>query len=234
MYSRLEHHDKQVILKQTAMFLGGTVLLSAAFLFLILPAFIRFLAFRTLGSKIVVEETDTLPSRPFLSSPFDATSSAQITLTGSAQAKQKIILLIGGVPGPETTAGDNGSFSFSQVGLESGGNTFVAVSENDKGTRSNPSNTVTISYVKDAPKLEISTPATDTTITQRKQNPATVAGKTDSGNKVYINDRLQFVGSDGSFSGKVQLSDGDNTIVVKAVNPAQVETTQEISVHFQP
>src|SRR5690349_21700749 len=116
MYSRLEHHDRQKILKQTFLFLGGTILLSIVFLFLILPAFIRFLAYRNLGSKIVVEQTETLPSKPFLSSPFEATSSAQITLTGTAQAKQKIILLIGGVPGPETTAADNGSFTFSQVG----------------------------------------------------------------------------------------------------------------------
>ena len=97
-----------------------------------------------------------------------------------------------------------------------------------------PSNTVTVAFVKDAPKLEITSPEGETTISQRKQNPVTVKGKTDPGDKVYINDRLSFVSADGSFSGQVQLSEGDNTIVVRALNAAAVETTMEVLVHYTP
>lgn len=234
MYSRLLKHDRSSLIKQTVFFFGLSIALSLAFLFVILPLFIKFLAFRNLSSKITYTEENTLSMRPYLSAPYDATSSAQISLSGTAQSGQKIILLQNGASGADTTANDQGSFSFDSVSLEAGQNTFSAVSENAEGERSNPSNVVTISYVKDAPKLEVSEPANDSTVTQRKQNPVRVRGKTDPGNKVYISDRLQFVSGDGSFTGQVQLSEGENTITVKAVNPAQIETIQEIKVKFSP
>lgn len=234
MYSRLANHDRRTLLRQTIFFSAGSVALVIAFLFVILPAFIKFLAFRNLSSKIAVTDDAVLATRPSLSSPYEATSSSSITLTGRSQGDRKIILLQNGVPGPETSANDEGDFSFENVSLESGSNTFTAVSENEKGERGNPSSPVNISYVKDAPKLEISEPANDATISQRKQNPVVIKGKTDPGNRIYINEKLQFVSSDGSFSGQFQLTEGDNTITVKAVNPASIETIQELSVRFQP
>ncbi len=233
-HSRLEHHERSVLLKQTLIFTGSGVGLIIAFLFLILPAFIRVMALRNLGSKIVIEDTAILPARPFLAEPFSATSSASIDLTGNAQAGFKVILLHNGVAGLETTASENGSFTFSDVSLTDGENVFTAVAENDKEERSNPSSEVHISLVKDAPKLEVTQPADGSEITKRKDNPVTVKGTTDKGNKVYMNDRMLFVANDGSFSGAVQLSEGENTIVVKAVNPAGIESVSELKLSYRP
>ncbi|MEP7167521.1 MAG: hypothetical protein ABI758_06100 [Candidatus Woesebacteria bacterium] len=234
MYSRLQHHDRTSLIQQSLFFFGISLAIGLGFLFVLLPAFIKFLAFRNISSKITVQEEQVLPSHPTLSQPFEATNSAIIKLSGSASGKQKIILLQNGVPGPDTVAADGGDFTFSEVHLDLGDNTFTAVSENDKGERSNPSNTVRVAYVKDAPKLEIGQPTNDATVTQQKQNPITIKGKTEPGNRIYINDKLQFVSSDGSFSGQFQLVNGDNTIAIKAVNAASVETTSELVVHYQP
>ncbi len=234
MYSRLAHHEGNGLVRQILFFFGASVGLVILFLLVILPAFIKFLAFRNFSSKITYTTDSVLPPHPFLNQPFDATNSATITLTGSSQGGQKIVLLQNGAPGAETTASENGSFSFASVTLEAGQNTFTTVAQNEKGDRSNPSNAVIIAFVKDAPKLTIDTPANDTTISQRKQNPVTVKGKSEAGNKIYINDRLIFVGSDGSFTGQVQLVEGDNTISVKAINAAAIETIQEILVRFSP
>lgn len=233
MYSRLEHNTRRRLLLQSFGALGLTVLISALFLVVVLPGFIRILGSRAKSLATETRETTVLP-RPFLAQPFDATSSASIALTGTAQAGEKIILLQNGAPGPEATADDAGSFRFDTVTLEAGSNTFAAVSENSAGERSNPSNQVRIAYLKDAPKLEILEPENGKEITQRKQNPITVKGKTDSGNRIYINDKMQFVAADGSFSSLVQLSEGENPIIIRAVNSAAIETISELSVRFSP
>lgn len=234
MYSRLAHHEGSTLVKQIFFFFGVSIGLVVLFLLVILPAFIKFLAFRNFSSKISYTSENVITGKPFLTQPFDATNSATLKLTGSAQSGLKVILLQNGSPGPETTATSDGSFTFSNVTLEAGQNTFTAVAQTDKGDRSNPSNAVVISLVKDAPKLTIDTPANDLTVTQRKQNPITVKGKTEPGDRVFINDRLVFVTSDGSFTGQVQLSEGDNTITVKSLNAASTETSQDIVVHFSP
>lgn len=234
MYSRIGHHENRTLIRQIILALGGSVILVVLFLVAILPAFIKFLAYRNFSSKIAATPESVLPTRPFLSAAFEATSSATLELTGTAQKGQKIMLLQNGAPGPETSAKDDGSYTFSGVTLEAGQNSFSSVAIANSGERSNPSNTITVSFVKDAPKLEISSPEGETTISQRKQNPISVKGKTDPGDKVYINDRLTFVSADGSFSGQVQLTEGDNTIVVRALNAASVETTNEIVVHYTP
>ncbi len=234
MHSRLEHHERSLLLRQIGIYLGSTVALGLLFLFVILPGFIRILAFRNLGSKPEEQQSAFLPQRPFLEQPFTATSSATVSLKGTAQADSKVILLKNGVADSDTKASGDGNFTFENISLDSGNNTFAAVVEDDSEKRSNPSASVQIAYVKDGPKLEISEPANETTITQQKQNPIRIKGKTDPGSRVFINDKLQFIAQDGSFNGQFQLSQGDNTVTVKAINAAQVETVQELLLRFSP
>lgn len=234
MSSRLEHHERTVLVRQTLFFVSASIALIIAFLFLILPIFIRFLAQRNLSSKLAAVDTEVPPQRPFLDQPYSATSSATIAITGSGTSNMKVILLQNGAPGPETTIKDTGEFEFPDITLDAGENTFTAVTENEKQLRSNPSNEVIISYVKDAPKLEVTEPKDGAQITQRKQNPVTVKGTTSPGNRIYVNDQMLFVAGDGSFTGSVQLSEGENTITVRAINDAQIESKTELKVRYIP
>lgn len=233
MPSRLESHDRKRYLRQIILLNLASAGLIIGFLFVVLPAFIKVLALRNLGTGGNDTQSTVLPARPTLSQPFDATSSADIKLSGNAVASSKVILLQNGAPSEETTSSEDGSFSFD-VSLESGDNLFAAVVENTEKVRSNPSTSFTIRFVKDAPKLEVSEPADGTTITQQRANPVTIKGKTDPGNKIFINDGVQFVSNDGSFSGRVQLANGENTVVIKAVNTAQIETVKELKLTFSP
>ncbi len=234
MFSRLAHHDQKTLIRSTLLYTGAGIAVILGFLFLILPLFIRILAYKNLGSGTSASTEISLSTRPTLRAPYSATSSATVTLTGTAQAQQKIILLVGGIAEHETVALEDGSFIFTDITLVSGENSFSAVSEDKNGERSNPSSVVTVSLIADAPTLEIQAPTNGTVFTKRKENPIPVRGKTEPNNRVFLNDRLQFVGSDGSFTGNVQLTQGKNTIIVKVVNPAAVETIQEISVEFAP
>lgn len=231
--SRLESYERAHLIRQTILFTGLSVALGLAFIFLILPFYIKILAARNLSSKLSFSGVSVPPSRPFLSQPFEATHSATITLQGSSQAGLKVILLHNGVPTEETTPENDGTFTFD-VSLERGENRFSAVAENDKQERSNPSSEFVIVYTTDAPKLDVTEPADNATITQQKQNPLTVRGSTNPGTRVFINDQMLFVASDGSFTGSVQLSQGENKIAVKAVNRAGIETIKELTVRFLP
>lgn len=232
--SRLVNHEKQFLMKQSFFFIALALGLGIAFMFLVLPFYIKILASRNLSSKLAVSDLSVPPSRPLLEQSYVATYSATIDLKGSAQAGMKVFLLQNGAPVENTQTEEDGSFIFGSVSMQDGENVFTAVAENEKEERSNPSSEVKITFSKDAPKLEISEPAENATITQRKQNPLTIKGLTTAGSRVFVNEQMLFVNNDGNFSGSVQLVDGENKIAVKAINATGLETIKELMIRFLP
>lgn len=232
--SRLAATHQKRLMKQTFMFTSGGILVIIAFAVIGIPLFSKILA---VTNKPISTATATPPpiiTSPILTSPFTATNSATITLTGKAQTGLTVLLGQNGSIEKKTNPKDDGSYEFQDVSLQSGENMFQAYAEDSQGNRSDGSSQITVTYQTDAPKLDISEPANNSTITQRKQSVVSVKGKTEGGNKIYINDQFIFVSTDGSFSGSVQLQDGDNTIKVRAVNTAGNETASEILVHYLP
>jgi len=72
------------------------------------------------------------------------------------------------------------------------------------------------------PALEVTSPP-DSFITT--SNKVDVSGKTDSDATVKINNQLVLVGSDGTFSGQVEIFEGTSEIEIKAVSRSGKETT---------
>lgn len=232
-YSRLEHHERTVLIRQIMLCFGGGIGLGLLFLFVLLPLFTRVLAIRNVGKQLDTTEEIIPPQAPTLSQPFSATNSASVALEGSAPSGLKVILLQNGSQQDTQTIGDTGTFTFN-VTLQAGDNLFQALTEDDKGTRSNPSPDVSIALVTAAPKLEVTSPTNGQTFTQFKQSVIPVNGNTDAGNKIYINDQFVFVSGTGSFSGSVSLQKGDNHITIRAVDPASNETKVELTVQYSP
>lgn len=226
-------NERNKLIKQTALFFSGGLGIMVLFFMVILP----FVTKALLGTQkaFLPQATPAASvSSPVLSAPYTATNSAQITLRGTATPGISVLLGINGSIGNKTTADDQGGFVFENVTMSQGENLFFAYAEDSSGNRSDGSNAVTVSYSTDVPKLEVSEPAEGAVITQRKQSVISVKGKTDQGNKVYLNGQFLFVAGDGSFSGSVQLQTGDNTIAVKAVNTAGNETLIELHVKYMP
>lgn len=220
-------------MKQSMLFFAGGIGVLALFFLGILPILTKILS---LSAQKIVSATpvpQATISPPTLSAPFTATNSAEVRLTGTADPNSSVLLGINGSIGRKVTASGSGNFSFD-VTLSQGDNLIFAYEEDGQGNRSDGSNPITITYSTEAPNLEITQPTDGAVITQSKQSVVQVKGKTEAGNKVYLNGQFLFVGSDGSFSGSFQLVQGDNTLTVRAVNSAGNATSQDIHVKYLP
>lgn len=169
---------------------------------------------------------------PVLDPPPEATNTATIPLTGKGQPDLTLQIFINNelfttIPVPST-----GIFSVPDVPLDSGANTISAKLTDTKGNTSDPSNVVSVSYVNKPPKLIISSPDDNATITG---DPAsvTVSGMTDDNVSVTINGHTIVVASDDSFSYTYPLNEGDNTLTIVASDGAgnQITVTKKVTYH---
>lgn len=214
------------------------------FLYLFLTVGFGFLIFKFgIGASVKISEflqkgkplsTDSLTnnyiSPPAFGSIPEATNSAALSISGYAMANKEVSVLINTEENSFTVDSD-GKFS-GIINLSLGTNTLTAVTKDFEGKVSLPSKTYTVFYSDSPPSLEITSPEQNSTI---KRNAAvSIIGNTDVNSKVYVNDHLIMVNSDGTFSYEVKLQRGDNKFKVASVDPAQNKSEKEITLRFQP
>ncbi len=178
------------------------------------------------------DNTSTLILPPRLEPIDEATFSARISVHGFANAGETVKLYLNGEEYDDTLVGKDDKFTFSNIKLEDGENIIYAVASKEK-KKSALSDKVTILYKKEPPKLEVSDPA-DNQSFFGDNNTAIIKGKTDSNTRVYINDRLAIVENDGSFNYSLRLNEGEQTIVIQAIDIAGNKTEVEKRVTFKP
>lgn len=181
-------------------------------------------------SNTTVVDKGVAPATPRLAEDFDATNSASIKLSGIADPKVTVELWQNDASVDTTVVGDEGKFSFD-VSLKKGDNLFAVQATSEQGVKSEKSEIYKISYLNSNPKIEITSPKDGDTV---KDSPVSISGKSDSGVTVTINDRLAIVRSDGSFTGNLSLSNGDNKVKVVITDRAGNQTTREITIKYQP
>lgn len=233
-FSRFSHHKKEVLVKRSLVFFASGTVILLIYIFLVLPFFTRLLMRRSIQTKLPLATPSVQITPPILTLPFDATNSAQVTIKGSGAPSLKVYLGVNGSLDLDTKASDKGDFTFPVVTLTNGENILQAYAEDDQGNRSDGSEVLKITLITDAPVLEISEPQDGLLVTQRKQSVVSVKGKTDPGNKVYLQNQFLFVASDGLFSGSYQLQQGDNLLQIKSVNSGGNESLKEINVKYLP
>jgi hypothetical protein len=182
----------------------------------------------------IADISDTAaPFPPTLSPMTSATNSAEIKLEGYGEPEGKLTVIVNGQEVKIETLGTEGTFSYSDIALDTGLNTIYATVTDAAGNESNPSEELTVTYKKGAPKLEVAEP-TDGQTFGHNQQEITIRGNTDSGSQVRINERFVSVADDGSFTFSHKLSDGENTLTVMAFDVAGNETKLERKVTFTP
>lgn len=222
-------------MRHTAVFLLGSLAILVSFFFLFLPMSARLveLISNTKGDAQQIVEEETIRS-PELQPLLEATNSATIAIHGYVQSDQNVRLFRNGSQVDETQANPEGLFSFSTVSLQEGENQFFVKALSPSGKESDPSIQYSVVYKTSAPTLEVESPTDGMTVTSRKDQVLVVSGKTDPGTKVYLNDRLLLVDSEGTFSGNFQLATQENVLVFKAVDIAGNATTVEMRVTYLP
>lgn len=230
--SRLIKKNDEEITRKTV-FLGLiTVLVVVLMVVFGLPLLIRVsVILGDVRSKNdVINEKVLPPPAPRLIVPYEATNSAKIKVGGVGEKGMTVELFKNDVSIGKTSVNDSGDFTFEDVSLDMGDNEFLAISTNEKGVSSDPTQTVKIAYDNTAPSLELSNPSEAKLSVDYADFD--VVGKSDKGVSVTINSRVAMVDSEGKFKLKFQLAPGKNELNVVATDLAGNTTQKKIEITY--
>lgn len=181
------------------------------------------------GQNIIKNTNIVLPPR--LNYLPSATNSAELNVSGSAPANQMVDIYLNDLKEGDTKVNAEGYFDKNIV-LNLGSNQIYAITIDPKGEKSGISNQMNINFLDIAPELTVTEPVDDAQIKQ-KDNFILVKGNTEAGSTLKVNGRLGVISSDGSFSYRLGLSEGDNKIVVEVIDSAGNNKKSELTVNFK-
>lgn len=229
--SRLAKKEQKKLMTQTALTLSLVVVIILVFLFFVLPNIVR-VAFNVLDADPIAKSEDILPPQvPILEAPVEATFSSQIKLSGYGEAKSEIILIVNGNEADKKMIAEDGTFSFD-VNLTDGENTITTFSKDEAQNESSTSKKFVIILDTTTPTIEIESPQDGERITLRKNQITTIKGKTEPRAKVFIDSRLVLADQEGNFQGSYNLQEGDNKIIIRAIDLAGNQSESALLINF--
>ena len=231
--SRLQKIEDRKNQRQAALF----IFLSIGFLVLIVfigfPLFVKAAVYmgnrRTASDN--VKNDSVPPVHPQIITDFESTSSATISLKGYSEPGTTVTLFRNAEKYLEVLTDADGNFIFNEVKLMGGENRFYAEAADLSGNKSQVSDSVLISFDNEPPKLEITNPS-DGAEFYYDNREVLVAGTTDPDANVRVNDFVVVVDTEGNFVKKLQLTDGENDITIKASDQANNVTERSVKVHY--
>jgi hypothetical protein len=230
--SRLAQNQQEKLAKQTAILIGIAFFIVIAFMFAVIPGIIRLTGL-FIDTGLPSDSDDVVPPRPpTISSPVEATFSATIVVSGFSEADSEVVAVLNSSELDRTVADGDGFFEID-ISLQEEENKLRFYAIDAAGNESDTSRTYSIVYDAVAPTIELESPQDGQQFELRKNQTITVKGTTEANAKVYLNDRLIFARSDGSFSTTHQLQEGDNQLTFRAVDEAGNEREQAITVSFR-
>ena len=185
------------------------------------------------GKDIYVNEDKLPPIPPFLSSIPEATQSSSIDITGRSESGVKVELYIDGSRISETVSDSNGSFVFSSVPVGVFRQEIYTKAVDESGNESNQSNTYAIQQDTTPPEVEITSPDKKEISHRATEHTYRIAGKTEPGAAVLVNEQLAVINPDGDFFANLRLETGGNKIKIMVKDKALNETENEIFINFE-
>lgn len=230
--SRLDRKQDEEITKKTVVLGGVTVLIFVAVLVFGLPLLIKLSVLlgnlKNQSKDNQVKLVPPLPPRLVLS--FEATNSAYFSIYGVAEPNVEVELLKNDLSLGKEEVDEKGGFSFTDITLDRGGNTFTAIASKEIEGNSELSKAVTVIYDDQPPSLIMSNPSEDKLTVDVADFD--VVGKSDRGVSVSVNGKLATVDDDGGFKLKVQLNAGKNNLEIVVRNQAGNETKKTIELIY--
>ncbi len=214
------------------------VLLLYAALFWILPFFINGISMVKNYAKPIKKQTGELSKNsslapPVLNIPFEAINTPEINIKGYSAPNSKVAIYLDDNKVDTIDVSSDGTFEFINVSLMIGTNNIYGKSIDENNLESLPSKTFKITFDNEKPNLTLKEPEDNKNI-QGGDKKIKIAGNTESGAHVFINDNQIIVDGDGNFSTDQPLNDGDNNFNIKAVDEASNTTESSRKVTFQP
>lgn len=174
---------------------------------------------------------DIAPGSPSFDYISNATSSADIDLTGSAEAGSTVVVVLNGKE-TEKLTDSSGSFEFRDFRLLEGKNNIIGYAKDESGNKSNEKS---ISVILDTkpPKLEITSPDSPEKQITGGDPRIEVRGKTDEITSVKLNLLRTSVDDSGEFTYNYPLKEGDNEIKVSVEDQAGNRTERTFKINYR-
>lgn len=188
-----------------------------------------FIANITSGSRgsSTINSQDFVLAPELLSLP-DATSSASLAVHGTATDGSQLSIIVNGENQEELVV-DGDTFD-TNILLQKGLNEIYVEMRMKKLNIFKKSDTYSVLYQNEKPKLNIDSPTNGSRISQ---TDITVSGSTDPDVSVRVNGSPTIANAEGKFSASIRIKEGENKIVVTATNRAGTVETQELTVIFE-
>lgn len=230
--SRLIRKQDEEITKKTVVLGGVTVLIFIAVLVFGLPLLVKLSVLLGNAKSQSKDNQEKLlpPLPPRLVINFEATNSAKFSIYGVAEPSVEVELLKDDLSLGKEIVDEKGGFSFTDINLDKGGNTFTAIAFKEKEGQSELSKAVTVIYDDQPPSLVMTNPTEDKLTVQSADFD--IIGKSDKGVSVMINGKLAVVDDEGGFKLKVQLNAGKNNMVIVVKSLAGNETKKTIELTY--
>lgn len=227
--------------KHTRNRLVFTVVLSAVLIYLLLfwiiPNLIGGLSLLnrfkgTPPAQNVVEDSKLAP--PVLNIPYEATNTAQINIKGYAQSGTVVEIYLDDNLQTRVQTKEDGSFLAEGITLFLGTNSISGKTLDQEDHQSLSSKPIRIVYDNERPRLELESPADNLEV--KGERKLQVKGSTTPGEEitVTISGSRTIVNDDGTFTLTINLSDGENLILVVATDKAGNSRELSAKVTFQP
>jgi hypothetical protein len=136
--------------------------------------------------------------------------------------------------GPEAgsvVADTEGLFTFLDLPLIKGNNIIFGKTTDADNRQSEPSETFTLVYSTDKPKIDVDTPK-DGDVIKNLDKSVLVKGKVDKKAEVKVNGRLAILSSDNRFEVLLGASEGNMEIKIEAVDEAGNKEEKTIKVRY--
>jgi hypothetical protein len=231
--SRLTRKEEAKNLRRVYLYGILSLALIVVIVFLGLPALIRMAAFlgELRSSSLVIEKEDTVPPPPPQSYSLPrATNKSQIKIEGTSEIGSKVTIYVNGQTSKDVVTDASGIFT-AQLNLKGERSEITLQAEDQAGNKSQESEKIVIIFDDQPPEMEISSPPENST-TEEKQ--IEIKGKINEEATVLINDRLVILDQENNFNYLYSLSEGENTIKIKAQDEAENLTEKEIKITYQP
>lgn len=157
----------------------------------------------------------------------EATNTAVVQINGRSPDGVKLTLFVNDEEQKEIAVKE-GAFD-AAAELKKGDNTLYLKAEDSKTGKIKTSRTYFLLYKDEKPNLDISSPADQD---KTSKNEISVIGQTDRGVSVRVNNVPVVVDAEGKFAYTVKLKDGENRIMISAVDQALNTETKELVIFY--
>lgn len=210
--------------------------LSVIFIFVMIkwgfPLFIKIIA----GKGVVISNNveDVIPPQPpTLAATPEATNEATITVEGFTEQGAELELMINDTLNKTDKAKEDGSFIF--IASLTKGQNRVQVRAKDSAGNASLSEVKLVLVDQEPVILTINSPKDGTEFIGKNSQTLEITGKTNKMNaQVIANNSFVDVNRDGTFTHRLQLNSGENTIKIVASDKAGNLDEQTIKVTYTP